>query len=255
MKTNHKSIKTVIVEHDKTALELIKNALSKFKNIEIVLEITNSDQAHEFLAEKEVVNLVIANVSFEDTLLFSSFSKQSRSIPIILISDNVDSLSKVFDYNIVGYILKPINELKFEESLKRVFDVHITEYPTKNIQEDRLSYDNMILMNVKNMLRFVRISQIILLQANGNYVRIHLADGNIVTVHGLLKIWENKLPEDHFIRIHRSTIVNINNIIKIEKGNYDTGTLHLLGFTSVFEVSRNYFSLIKHKYKLTSNLF
>jgi DNA-binding LytR/AlgR family response regulator len=83
---------------------------------------------------------------------------------------------------------------------------------------------------------------------------VALNDGKSFTTYGLIKLWEDKLPNDDFFRVHRSTIVNLHNVLKIERGNYDTGVLYLNGVDQPFEVSRNYFSMIKNKFKLTSTL-
>ena len=64
------------------------------------------------------------------------------------------------------------------------------------------------------------------------------------------KNWDTKLPEDLFIQIHRSTIVNLHNVAKIEKWANDTGRLYLEGVEKPFEISRNYFFQIKKKYKM-----
>jgi two-component system LytT family response regulator len=113
----------------------------------------------------------------------------------------------------------------------------------------------MILMNINNEMKFIKIKDINFIEAKGNYTTVSLVDGTIFTTYGLIKVWEDKLPQDDFFRIHRSTIVNLHNVQKIEKGTYDTGILYLQNVKEPFEVSRNYFSIIKNKFKLTSNLF
>ncbi|MCC7534259.1 MAG: LytTR family transcriptional regulator DNA-binding domain-containing protein, partial [Bacteroidia bacterium] len=59
-----------------------------------------------------------------------------------------------------------------------------------------------------------------------------------------------KLPEEVFIQIHRSNIVNIENVTRIEKWANDTGRMFLKGEEKPFEISRNYFFQLKKKYKM-----
>ena len=81
-----------------------------------------------------------------------------------------------------------------------------------------------------------------------------MIDGATFKTYGLIKIWEEKLPLEFFFRIHRSTIVNLNNIVRVTKGTFDSGILQLKNSERNFEISRNYFSQMKNKYKLTGNL-
>jgi two-component system LytT family response regulator len=112
----------------------------------------------------------------------------------------------------------------------------------------------MVLMNIDEELKFIKIKDINYIEAKGNYTFVALNDGISFTTYGLIKLWEDKLPQDDFFRVHRSTIVNLHNVLKIERGNYDTGVLYLRGVEQPIEVSRNYFSIIKNKFKLTSTL-
>ena len=61
--------------------------------------------------------------------------------------------------------------------------------------------------------------------------------------------WENRLPEQHFCRIHRSTILNINKIDRIEPWYNQSYHVHLNGIENPFTMSRRYFKNIKKKLK------
>jgi DNA-binding LytR/AlgR family response regulator len=165
---------------------------------------------------------------------------------------------KAFEYNTIDYILKPISFDRLEKALSRIklteAEVEVEETDDKNATNGRLTIDNMILMNINNEMKFIKIKDINYIEAKGNYTTVALTDETTFTTYGLIKVWEDKLPQDDFFRIHRSTIVNLHNVQKIEKGTYDTGILYLKGVKNPFEVSRNYFSIIKNKFKLTSNL-
>ena len=99
-------------------------------------------------------------------------------------------------------------------------------------------------------MSFVRIKDINYIEAYGNYTKVNLVDGKLSVTYNSIKNWDTKLPEDLFIQVHRSTIVNLNNVTKIEKWANDTGRLYLKGIDKPFEISRNFFFQIKKKYKM-----
>jgi two-component system LytT family response regulator len=99
-------------------------------------------------------------------------------------------------------------------------------------------------------LSFVQVRDINYIEAYGNYTKVYLTDGKLSVTYSSIKNWDARLPEDLFIQIHRSTIVNLHNVIKIEKWANDTGRLYLKGVEKPFEISRSYFFQIKKKYKM-----
>jgi DNA-binding LytR/AlgR family response regulator len=106
------------------------------------------------------------------------------------------------------------------------------------------------LLSFENKLSFVRITDINYVEAYGNYTKVYLADGRLSVTYNSIKNWGNRLPEEVFIQIHRSTIINLQNVVRIEKWANDTGRLYVKGNDKPFEVSRNYFFQIKKKYKM-----
>jgi DNA-binding LytR/AlgR family response regulator len=96
----------------------------------------------------------------------------------------------------------------------------------------------------------VRVKEINYIEAYGNYTKVNLNDGKLSITYNSIKNWQTTLPEELFIQIHRSTIVNISNIAKIEKCVNDTGRIYLNGIIKPFEISRNFFFQIKKKYKI-----
>ena len=97
---------------------------------------------------------------------------------------------------------------------------------------------------------FIKVKDINYIEAFGNYTKIFLSDGKLSITYNSIKNWDNKLPQDTFIQIHRSTIANLMNVVKIEKWTNDTGRLYLKGIDKPFEISRSYFFQIKKKYKI-----
>jgi two-component system LytT family response regulator len=258
--TQKSTIRTIIIEDDPISMKLLKEFLKRFDHIEVINEATNFQDAEEVLKNTESFELLITDIDLQGANALDLIKYVNPNINILFTTSFAEFAVKAFEYNTIDYILKPLSFDRLQKALARIklikdqSQAASAEAEQQEAQTPRLGFDNMILMNINNEMKFIKIKDINYIEAKGNYTTISLVDGTSFTTYGLIKVWEDKLPMDDFLRIHRSTIVNLHNVDKIEKGTYDTGILHLKGVKEPFEISRNYFSMIKNKFKLTSNL-
>jgi len=253
-----KSIRTIVVEDDQISMKLLKEFLKKFPFIQIIAEATSFQEAERALLLNKNFDLLITDIDLQGANALDLIKYVDPSTNILFTTSFSEFAVKAFEYNTIDYLLKPISFDRLEKALSRIKISEAEpeeEDPEKTQGNQRLNIENMILMNINNEMKFIKIKDINFIEAKGNYTTVSMIDGVEFTTYGLIKVWEDKLPQDDFFRIHRSTIVNLHNVQKIEKGTYDTGILYLQGVAEPFEVSRNYFSIIKNKFKLTSNLF
>lgn len=258
-----KTIKTILVEDDPVSMKLLKEFLKKFEYIKVIAEADSFIKAESALKANKEFDLLITDIDLQGANALDLIKYVNPKINILFTTSFAEFAVKAFEYNTIDYILKPISFDRLEKALSRIkFPEPEKEAETAEEAEEKglagsgkLTIDNMILMNINNEMKFIKIKDINFIEAKGNYTTVSLLDGTSFTTYGLIKVWEDKLPSEDFFRIHRSTIVNLHNVQKIEKGTYDTGILYLRNVSDPFEVSRNYFSIIKNKFKLTSNLF
>jgi two-component system LytT family response regulator len=254
---NKSTIKTIIIEDDSASMTLISEFLKSFDFIEIIGKASTFKESEKLLQQQEqAIDLAILDIDLQGANSLDLIKYLSPQTKILFTTSFTEFAVKAFEYNTIDYIVKPISFDRLKKALSRI---NIVEKSADDLDDlakhnSRFSINNMVLMNINNEMKFIKIRDINYIQAKGNYTNVSLEDGTQFVTYGLIKIWEDKLPLDDFFRVHRSTIVNLHNVIKIEKGTYDTGILYLKGLPEPFEVSRNYFSIIKNKFKLTSNL-
>lgn len=254
---NKATIKTVIIEDDLASINLLTEFLKSFDFIDIIGKATSFKESETLLQENSAsIDLAILDIDLQGANSLDLIKYLTPQTKIVFTTSFTEFAVKAFEYNTIDYIVKPISFDRLKKALGRI---NIVEKTIEDIDEftklnSRFSINNMVLMNINNEMKFIKIKDINYIQAKGNYTNVSLEDGTQFVTYGLIKIWEDKLPLDDFFRVHRSTIVNLHNVIKIDKGTYDTGILYLKGLTEPFEVSRNYFSIIKNKFKLTSTL-
>lgn len=250
-------IKTIIIEDDSASVNLLTEFLKSFDFIDVIgIASTFKDSETLLQNSSAIVDLVILDIDLQGANSLDLIKYLTPQTKILFTTSFTEFAVKAFEYNTIDYIVKPLSFDRLKKALGRInlVEKNVEEIEDIHKLNSRFGINNMVLMNINNEMKFIKIKDINYIQAKGNYTNVCLDDGTQFVTYGLIKIWEDKLPLDDFFRVHRSTIVNLHNVIKIDKGTYDTGILYLKGIDEPFEVSRNYFSIIKNKFKLTSTL-
>lgn len=151
---------------------------------------------------------------------------QPLQFDVIVISGYEGYAIKAFQYNVVDYLLKPIDMLQLMTALNKVhlrLEERIHEKMMKLMQKvDRLSHHGQIALPTFEGLQMVNIDNIISCASHSNYTQLHLKKGQKLVVSKTLGDVEELLKEYPFIRVHHSYLVNTNEIdkwIKIDGGH------------------------------------
>ncbi|MBP9185754.1 MAG: response regulator transcription factor [Bacteroidia bacterium] len=241
-------IKAVIVDDVDSMRIVLKKLLGAFDKIQIIGEAADFDEARNLITE-ERPDLLFLDIDLNGLTSLDLLKSIDYQPMVIFITSHTDFAIKAFELNAVDYLLKPISLERLTKAIEKVTN----KWQDTTFEDDynaKFTVDHVILLNFDNKMSFVRIKDINYIEAYGNYTKVNLADGKLSVTYNSIKNWDTKLPEDLFIQIHRSTIVNLNNVTRIEKWANDTGRLYLKDIEKPFEISRNYFFQIKKKYKM-----
>lgn len=241
-------IKAVIVDDVDSMRIVLKKLLGTFDKIQIIGEAADFEDARNIISE-ERPDLLFLDIDLNGLTSLDLLKTIGYQPMVIFITSHTDFAIKAFELNAVDYLLKPISLERLTKAIEKVTNKwedtsFVDDYNTK------FTADHIILLSFDNKMSFVRIKDINYIEAYGNYTKVNLVDAKLSVTYNSIKNWDTKLPEDLFIQIHRSTIVNLHNVTKIEKWANDTGRLYLKGIEKPFEISRNFFFQIKKKYKM-----
>lgn len=244
-----KNIRTVLVDDVEVMRITLKKVLAQFPNIEIVGEASSFDEAREVINDSQP-DLVLLDIDLNGLTSIDLIGELNCTPKIIFITSHENFAVKAFELNAVDYIIKPISAKRIGTAIDRITKPieEIAEFGGEN--DEKFQSDQIILLNFDNKMNFIKIKDINFIEAYGNYTKVNMDDGKLSITYNSIKKWYAKLPEDIFIQIHRSTIVNLLNVQKIEKWTNDTGRLYLKDIEKPFEISRSYFFQIKKKYKM-----
>lgn len=157
---------------------------------------------------------------------------------------------RAFKINAVDYLLKPLDTERFKETLQRVKREAKIDIDYKNVLKDiKNKEEQRIGIYTNSGYLLLDFDKIMYIKADNSYSQFHLSDGKVLIHTKNLKHTENLLPEDRFIRISRSVIVQMDSIkeFSFSGGGSITmtdGSEHSIGFTYRKKIN----SLLKEKY-------
>jgi DNA-binding LytR/AlgR family response regulator len=206
----------IIIDDEATARAIIEQLCSKVPSLNVLEAFPNAMQAIKFLNQNEV-DLIFLDIHMPDFTGFDFIQTLKNPPKIILTTSDAQFAIEAFEYDcIVDYLVKPIALARFEKAINKAEAVALKT--TKNSADSgsiESSSGNDLYVNIDRRLIKIDIPSIYLVEAKGDYIHVKTEDKNY-TVHSTLKKIEDKLPNDLFLKIHRSYIINVQKIIDIE---------------------------------------
>ena len=202
-------MKAIIIDDELASRAIITQLCSKVQQIDIVAEFENALDAIKFLNKKNTVDLIFLDVNMPGFSGFDFIQTIKNPPKIILTTSHKDYAVDAFEYPcIIDYLTKPIAEERFLKAIEKVSSMPALEKVTVNSSSD-------LFVNIERRLVKIKFSDINLIQAKGDYISIKTNEKNYIVYSTLKKILE-KLPENLFVKVHRSYIINMSKIIDIE---------------------------------------
>ncbi len=251
-------VKSVIVDDMESMRVVLKKLLHNFDGIEVVGEASSFEQATDIISE-ERPDLLFLDIDLGGMTSLDILPRLDYKPMIIFITSHSDFAIKAFELNAVDYILKPISLDRLSKAIEKVTNKwtetngnHNNNGASAETSDDKTHFspEHIILLNIDNKMFFVNIRDILYIESFGNYTKIFLTDGRLSITYNSIKNWSTRLPKELFLQIHRSTIVNVNQVERIDKWTNDTGRMTLKNIKEPFEISRSYFFELKKKYKI-----
>ena len=237
-------LKAIIVDDERLARRELGSLLDEFEEIVVVGE------AADLSETVRLINNVKPDVVFLDIQLsnengFDLFEKIKQNFKLIFVTAFDEFAIRAFEINALDYLLKPVNPDRLKTAIKRITDDEEKEKPS---ELRKLEIDDRLFLVINERSCFLKISSISHICASGDYTQIFMIDGKTSLIEKPLLEWEVRLPEKHFTRIHRSTIINLNQIKKIEILFNRTMEVSLKNYEKKFSVSRRFAAKLKEKF-------
>lgn len=234
-------INAILVDDERRARNVLSSLLERCcPEVNVVAECSNVPEAVEEInrSHPDVVFLDVQMPNYAGYEIVNFFEKIDFEIIFVTAYDRY--AIKAFELSAIDYLIKPINRSRLSEAVTKL-DAKLKE--RKQLNDYSVLLESMKENEFKQIVipelgdrRVLELNTIIAIEADGAYSKVHLTNGQVITVSKTLKYFESVLPEDGaFFRSHRGWIVNLK---QLKLFNKTEGTITLAN-NVVAKISRN----------------
>jgi two-component system LytT family response regulator len=235
--------KTIIVDDERLARKEMRRLLAEFDEIAIAGEAENLREA-VLLIEREKPQIIFLDIQLSGENGFDLLEKVEQNFKLIFVTAFDAYAIRAFEVNALDYLLKPVNPERLAKAIERILAEEAAEKPLLRSFE----FDDRIFLEFGQRSVFLKVRDISHIFAAGDYSEVFTLAGKKYLIEKPLREWEMRLPEKQFLRIHRQTIINLEEIDEIESWFNRTFRVRLKNFRESLAVSRRYAVKLKNRF-------
>ena len=234
----------LIIDDEPLARNLIKEYLSSYGHAGKIIECSDGFEGFKAIQQNSP-DLIFLDIQMPRINGFEMLELIDEPPAVIFTTAFDEFAIKAFESNAIDYLLKPFSRERFDKSYAKFLQHTLTPATTKMLEPVTESsvHQNRIVVKDGAKIKIIPISQVQFLEAADDYVKIVTMDGTYLKKQ-TMAFFEQTLPQQQFIRIHRSYIVNTLLITKIEAYEKDSHTI-LLNSGASLPVSKSGYSKLK----------
>lgn len=220
--------------------------------VRIVGEAEKIAEAREALARDDY-DLVFLDVHLRGGTGFDLVPQVRAEARIVFVTAHDQYALRAFEVNALDYVLKPVAPERLANSITRVLAGAARAAKNADAEADEgagvpLRPGDVVYLRTGTRGSFVPLHQISAIAAEQNYTVAHLTDGARMLLRRTLKSWEDILPGSHFMRVHRTTIVNLERVLRYERDREERTLLFLAGVNEPVSATRKLWPELQEKF-------
>jgi two-component system LytT family response regulator len=246
-------LKVIIIDDEKLARDIVKKYLERNTKIELIGECTNGFEGIKLINELKP-DIIFLDIQMPKITGFEMIELLDHNPEIIFTTAFDQYAIKAFEVNATDYLLKPFSLERFNDALNKAIEkvknnkISLGNYTNliSSVNQNLETLDR-IVVKTNNKIVIIPAIKIIFLEAQDDYVMIHSEIGNHLKKQ-TMKFYEEHLDSNTFFRVHRSYIVNINEVKQMDLFEKDTYKIKLNDGNSI-PVSKSGYAKIKELMK------
>ena len=209
-------INCIIIDDEPLAIELLEEYVSKIPYLKLLASFENSFKALNFLKENEV-GLIFLDIHMPDFSGIDFFKSLQTPPKVIMTTAYAKYAVEGFELNAVDYLLKPFSFNRLLRATDKLYDL-MQKGPVTVVERDQNQVEDYIFLKSTHNVIKVNLSDIEYIEGYKDYLKVYIGEQQPILTIKSLKALESVLPQDAFVRIHKSYIVSINKIKSYRKG-------------------------------------
>ncbi|MFZ1635590.1 MAG: response regulator [Chitinophagales bacterium] len=239
-------IKVIIIDDEPLARSIVKEYIAQYDDIEIIAECGDGFEGVKAITQFEP-DLIFLDIQMPKINGFEMLELLDKTPSVIFTTAFDEYALKAFDIHAVDYLLKPFNKERFDKAVgrwKALQPPRINNTPAllETIAEQE-QQPQRVVIKLNNKIKIIPFSDIIYIEAAEDYVFIHTSEGRYMK-HKTMTFFENALDKNTYVRCHRSFIVNVQLINRLEVYEKDSHVAILTTGAKV-QVSKSGYSKLK----------
>lgn len=213
-------LKTILVEDEAISRDILRNYIAKYcPNITLLDEASNIQEAEE-LIKKHDLDLVFLDVEMPFGNAFDLLDKiEEKSFEVVFVTAYDHYAIEALNHQATYYLLKPISIDELIKAVAIVSEIKEKELALENtvLKPKITTVNGKITIPSQEGFEVININEILFCKADDNYTELYFENTKKL-VSKTLKYFDDILKENSFVRVHKSYLVNVNEIVKYKKG-------------------------------------
>jgi two-component system, LytTR family, response regulator len=238
-------MKIIIIDDEPLARGLVEEYLSSFPNLELVQSCGDGFEGLKAI-QTHKPDLIFLDVQMPKINGFELLELLENPPAVIFTTAFEAYAIQAFEAHAIDYLLKPFGRERFEKAVKKWLDLQQPAPDTKALLETIAAgtgQQNRIVLKENNKIKIIPTKQVLYLESADDYVKIHTAEGAYLKNKTMAE-FEKLLEGQDFVRIHRSYLVQVSLITRLEPYEKDS-QLAILSSGQRLPVSKSGYSKLK----------
>lgn len=227
-------LRTLIIDDEAPARAALRGLLRAHSEMTLAGEADTVGEAAKRLGAGDY-DLVFLDVQLRGGTGFDLVPLVRPGARIVFVTAFDQHALRAFEVNALDYLIKPVRPQRLAETLRR-HSASPMEPPVPPMAPGDFVYLSM----GNGTSRFVALADLAAIVSNENYSEVYLGGGTRLLVRRTMKSWEDTLPASHFVRVHRTLIINLARYRGSDRQSYETTLLHIDGLAEPVRASFRY---------------
>lgn len=237
-------IKAVLIDDEPLARELVREYLQAYPQIEVLAECNDGFEGLKAIQQYQP-DLLFLDIQMPKINGFEMLELVDK-IPCVIFTTAFEEYAiRAFEVNAIDYLLKPFSRERFDKALQKMLErkTEISQELLDNASREVPAQHNRVVVKINGRIKIIPVQDIHYLEAADDYVKVVTQEGAFLK-NKTMAFFEKTLDGQQFIRVHRSYILNISQITRIDPYEKET-YLAVLKDGSKIQVSKTGYPRLK----------
>ncbi|SHG00728.1 LytR/AlgR family response regulator transcription factor [Pedobacter caeni] len=217
-------MRTILIDDESLARDVVKHYLSSFPDIEVVAECSDGFEGIKAITQHQP-DFIFLDIQMPKINGFEMLELVEKHPAVIFTTAFDEYAIKAFEVNAVDYLLKPIEKSRFDQAIQKLpARLNNGDGNTQELLDSAAlnpAQNNRVVVKKNGVIKIIAVTDIHYLEADDDYVKLSTTEG-IFHKNKTMSFFEQTLESSQFIRIHRSYIINLAQVTKIELKEKDS---------------------------------